>query len=117
MQLYGSDCLARLFIEDLTRGLMSPSNIRPLLLSGGAELQDGRQSRQQDGEVQLCIVVLNATSSPCAAVIVSRGSSVLLLQVRGELQQLVRVPGSFRTAADRPGSAALSGVRGVPAGQ
>lgn len=42
--------------------------------------------------------------------------SSFLLQVWGELQQLIGVPGSVGPAAERPGFAALSGPPGVWAG-
>lgn len=90
--------------------LKSQSNLYLLFISGGADRQpqDFRESGQQSREVELHVLSLICRSLEITHRFDPSAVCSVVLQIRGELQQLAGVSGSVGQAAERSGSAALT---------
>lgn len=95
--------------------LKSQSNLYLLFISGGADRQpqDFRESGQQSREVELHVLSLICRSLEITHRFDPSAVCSVVLQIRGELQQLTGVSGSVGQAAERSGSAALTRPPGL----
>lgn len=106
--------LCRAFILT-SNDLKSQSNFCLLFIASRAEHQpqDFRESGQQSSEVELHVAFKFYIHQSAHTDLVWAVFFSFLLQIGGELQQLIGVSGSVGQAAERPGSAALTGPPGL----